>query len=66
MTEHYTPSFDAILRKGRAEARMTQQQLATALGYSRSAIVKFEKGDRVPPARNQKIIVQLLDEKAVK
>lgn len=44
---------------------MTQQQLADALGYSRSAIVKFEKGDRVPPVRNQKIIRKLLEEKAV-
>ena len=58
-------SFAEIIRTGRAKARMTQQQLADALGYSRSAIVKFEKGDRVPPMRNQKIIRKLLEDKAV-
>ena len=45
---------------------MTQKQLAEALGYSRSAIVKFEAGLRTPPLRNQTVIAAFLERKAVK
>lgn len=45
--------FAIRLREARTRAGITQHQAGAATGYSHSAIQKFERGVRVPPARSQ-------------
>lgn len=40
--------FDKILRLLRGEKEMSQQELADALGISKSAINMYERGERQP------------------
>ena len=53
-TDRKTRRKDAVLgtgeriRKARKTAGMTQQQLADAIGKTKSAIANYEKGDRTP------------------
>ncbi len=42
------PSFPTILRRLRAQAGMTQQALATAVGLSRVQVARLENGTRQP------------------
>jgi len=61
MTETPTLSFAENLRLSRKKLGMTQQQLGEALGYSRSAIIKFEKGINIPPRRSIDGITMMLN-----
>lgn len=61
MTETPTLSFAEDLRMKRKKLGMTQQQLGEALGYSRSAIIKFEKGINTPPRRSIDGITMMLN-----
>lgn len=40
--------FDKILKLLRSEKKMSQQELANALGISKSSINMYERGDRQP------------------
>jgi transcriptional regulator with XRE-family HTH domain len=45
------------IRRLREAAGLTQQEAGDKIGYSRSAIQKFELGRRTPPARIMPLIV---------
>lgn len=61
MTETPTLSFAEDLRMKRKKLGMTQQQLGEAIGYSRSAIIKFEKGKNIPPRRSIDAITMMIN-----
>ena len=45
-SEKYNAVFLALLRDARSNAKMTQQELATALGVDRTMVTKAESGVR--------------------
>lgn len=48
MTGSKLSSFGSLLQGFRKRSRLTQQQLATAIGVHRNAIVRWEQGDFLP------------------
>ena len=54
-------SFAENFKKARTEARLTQQQVADALGLDRSAIAHYEMGDSMPNARNLQKICEMMN-----
>ena len=44
-------SFGALLKAFRTRRRLTQRQLAEAIGVHRSAIVRWEQGDFLPQSK---------------
>lgn len=53
-------SFAENFRNARLAAKLSQQQVADALGLDRSSIAHYEMGDSMPNARNlQKICEQM-------
>ena len=51
LTEGDLHSFGALLKAFRTRRRLTQQQLAEAVGVHRSAIVRWEQGDFLPQSK---------------
>ncbi len=45
------PGFGVFLRASRKHRHLTQQQLASAVGVYRSAIIRWEQGDFLPPSK---------------
>lgn len=54
-------SFAENFKKARTEARLTQQQVADALGLDRSAIAQYERGVSTPNLKNLPKICELLN-----
>ena len=54
-------TFGEKFKAARKEAGLSQEQLATKLGVSRSAVAKWESGKGLPDVSNLKVIAQLLD-----
>lgn len=52
--------FDKILRLLRGEKEMSQQELADALGISKSAINMYERGERQPNFETLEAIADFL------
>lgn len=49
--------FAANLRAARAAIRMSQQELADAVGVSQSAIVEYESGDGYTPGADKIVAI---------
>lgn len=52
------PAVRRLLRK---RARLTQAEVAAAVGVTQAAVARWEKGDRNPNARFAPVYVNLLD-----
>jgi len=55
------PLPSELIKSARAASGLTQEQAATATGYSVSAIRKFEQGRVTPPARGMAHILATLN-----
>ena len=49
--KHDLSSFGALLKALRKRRHLTQQQLASAVGVHRSAIIRWEQGDFLPQSK---------------
>ena len=59
--DDYSKIFADNLRHFRKEMKLTQEQLATRLGYTEKAISKWEQGMSIPPADTLLILADTLN-----
>ena len=57
----YSMTLGEKITKLRKEKKLSQLDIASAIGVSRDAISKYERGDIVPSAENAKRIADVLD-----
>ena len=53
-------SFAALVRYERTKRNMTQAELATACGVSRSAVANWESNLKMPTRLNMRLLVKIL------
>ena len=54
-----TPDVRRLLRQ---QARLSQEDIAVAMGVSRAAVVRWERGERTPRQPHYDAYVELLDQ----
>lgn len=58
-------SFNAVLRKARTEAGLTQMELAKLLGVSFCTVNRYENGRHAPKKVVKEKLVKLFEEKGI-
>lgn len=56
----YYASLGENIRKARDEAKLTQQDLANAIGLSRVSVVNIEKGRQKPMPHHLEMVIRVL------
>jgi transcriptional regulator with XRE-family HTH domain len=59
--QSWPDSFGAALKRYRRRARMTQEALASATGYTAGYISLLELGERLPPPEAVAVLADALD-----
>lgn len=54
-----------FLKEARAKAKMTQQDVAVALGISVSAVVRWESGKCLPRRRDREALARVLGDESL-